>query len=781
MKKDIFNSLAFRVVAPVIAVTAIIGIIVYLFLLRNISDFAEGQIRSSLEEMGREVYKVFDRSVNELSSKGLLNNDRVLRIEKARVIGKIEEFLNSNNLIGFIIEDGKERLNTGGLSHELPDIIEKTVKEQSLSKIHLGDRVYYVYHTHFELWNWHVLLLKDAADFSSLIKRVRNLYIITGCILLLSALFLMVYLRKTIHEPMGKIIDSLKNREIIDYKGIEEFEYLSSQIKAIMEDLERETKHLNYIYYISAKTKGEAFFEEVVRAINHLFGLNSLIAKIEPGGSQGYVIAMCIDGEVKKGFNLPLSEIPCEEVKEKGHLVVIEKDVSRLYPSAEMLKRSGADSYIGFAIFNRKGEPLGILNAFGGEREFSESDIKVLQTLGQIVAGEIERIEEEKEKERIREHLQQAQKMEAIGTLAGGIAHDFNNMLQGILGYASLLKMKVSETDPIYKPLAVIERTAERAAELTRQLLGYARKGKFFVETLNLNNLVGEVMKIITRTFDRAIEIRTRLSDEIWSIEGDKSQIENVILNLCVNARDAMPKGGILTIETYNKDVLEGEFPYSWAIPGRYAVIKVTDTGTGMDEEVKKHIFEPFFTTKGIGKGTGMGLAMVYGVVKNHNGFITVDSELGKGSIFTIYLPASEMKTEEKMEEIRTPVAGTGTILIVDDEEAIRNLLSDTLSGLGYNTIEASNGKEAINFYLSNKDTIDLVILDLIMPVMGGEETLIRLREINPDVKVLIATGYGVSETLKDILRDRGIKGFINKPFNIAEISEMIKTVLSTG
>lgn len=781
MKKNIFNSLAFRIVAPVMAVTAIIGIIVYIFLLRNISDFAEGQIRSSLEEMGKDVYEILDRAVNELSSKGLLNNDRVVRIEKARVVGKIEEFLNSNDLIGFITENGRERLNTGvGLSDDLPDIIEKTVKRQSFSKIHSGDRVYYIYHTDFGLWNWRVILLKDAANFSSLIRKVRLLYIITGCILLLSALFLMVYLRKTLQEPTRKIIDSLKNRETIKYRGIEEFENLSRQINIIREDLERETKNLNYIYYISATKKGEVFFEEVVRTINHLFGLNSLIARIEKGASQGHVIAMYIDGEVKKGFDLPLIGTPCQDVMEKGHLVVIEKDVSNLYPYTRVLKETGAISYIGFAIFNRKGEPIGILNAFGREMEFSESDIKVLQTLGQIVAGEIERIEEEKEKERIREHLLQAQKMEAIGTLAGGIAHDFNNMLQGILGYASLLKLKISETDPIYRPLDVIERTAERAAELTRQLLGYARKGKFLVETLNLNNLVGEVMKIITRTFDRAIEIKTRLSDDIWSIEGDKSQIENVILNLCVNARDAMPTGGILTIETYNKDVLEGELPFPWAIPGRYAVIKVTDTGTGMDEEVKKHIFEPFFTTKGIGKGTGMGLAMVYGVVKNHNGFITVDSEPGKGSIFTIYLPASEIKTEEKMEEIRTPVTGTGTILIVDDEEAIRNLLSDSLSGLGYNTIVASNGREAINFYLSNKDKIDLVILDLIMPFMGGEETLIRLREINPNVKLLIATGYGVSETLKDKLRDKGINGFINKPFNIAEISEMIKTVLST-
>lgn len=782
MKKNIFNSLAFRVVAPVLAVTAIIGIIVYLFLLRTISDFAEGQIRISLEEMSRDVYEIFDNSVNELSSKGLLNNDRVVMIEKARVIGKIEEFLNSNNLGGFIIEDGKERLNTNGLPRELTDLIEKTVKEQSLSKIHFGNRVYYVYHTPFELWNWHVILLKDAADFSALIKKVWNLYIITGCILLLSALFLMVYLRKVLQEPTKKIIDSLKNRETIEYKGIEEFEYLSGQINLIREDLEKETRHLNYIYYISATKRGESFFEEVVRAINHLFGLNSLIARIEKGNAQGHIMAMYMNGEIKKGFDLPLAGTPCQDVMEKGHLVVIEKEVSKLYPSSEILKKSDASSYIGFAIFNRKGEPFGILNAFGSERGFSESDIKVLQTLGQIVATEIERIEEEREKERMREQLLQTQKMEAIGTLAGGIAHDFNNMLQGILGYASLLKMKIPETDPIYRPLDVIEKTAERAAELTQQLLGYARKGKFFVQTLNLNDLVGEVMKIITRTFDRAIEIRTRLSDELWSIEGDKSQIENVILNLCVNARDAMPKGGILTIETFNKEVIEGEFPYSWAKPGRYAVVKVTDTGTGMDEEVKKHIFEPFFTTKEIGKGTGMGLAMVYGVVKNHDGFIMVESEIGKGSTFTIYLPAIETETEKVgTEEIRTPVTGAGTLLIVDDEEAIRGLLRDALSGLGYKVIEASNGKEAIELYYSKRDIIDLVILDLIMPVMGGEETLIRLREINPDVKVLIATGYGVSEALKETLRDKGINGFIKKPFNIAEISGMIKTVLSTG
>jgi signal transduction histidine kinase/CheY-like chemotaxis protein len=774
--KGILNSLAFRIISSVLVVISFIGLFFYLTVLKTVTDFSQKEIFIMLEANGKDVYEIYDKAVNEIISSGILNEEKILRLKKAHLIDKIETFLKSNSLKGFIGEGRKEILNVGDVSAEMIQEI-KGIKENSVSSISFEGNRYYVYYLPLDFFNWRMFLIKDAAQYSSMLKNVRLIYFLTTLILIMSALIILYYFRRVIDEPIRIILNSLKKEEKPVYEGIEEFELLSKGIGEMIDNINNHINSLDYIYSIAALKRGINFFSEVAVAISRLLDLNSLIGRLSPDGQSAYIEAMYINGELRSGFTIDLKGTPCEDVLKRHQLVVLSEGAMSVYPSANILCEGKGDSYIGFPIFDRKRNPIGILNAFGGKRDFSDTDIKVLRTIGQFIAAEMERIDEEKEKEKIQEQLFQAQKLEAIGTLAGGIAHDFNNMLQGILGYASLLKLKLKETDEMYKPIDIIEKTAERAAELTRQLLGFARKGKYFVEVLNPNDLVNDVSNIIKRTFDKSISIEMNLSPDVSLIEGDKSQLENSIMNICLNARDAMPSGGILRIETFNEDVSKNNVSGADVL-GSYAVISISDTGIGIDEDIKSRIFEPFFTTKEPGKGTGMGLAMVYGIVKNHNGFITVDSIKGKGSTFRIYLPKYKKAVEDRhYKNAIAPIHGRGTLLIVDDEDDIRDFFKIAMSDLGYSVLEASNGKEALKIYNENKSSIDLIILDLIMPEMGGKEALIKLKEINPNIKVLISTGYGDDGIVKD-LADKNIVGFIYKPFNIVKLSETIGNAL---
>lgn len=421
---------------------------------------------------------------------------------------------------------------------------EREGKEKQVNFLNYKEEKYYTDHIEFAPWKWHIVIVRGMREYAPIIHRVRMAYGITGTILLIFIILLLYYLNKAVKHPISTIIGQLKKGEKPDYKGILEFEYLSSSLRDIIELRERETKILNNIYHIAVSRRGDEFFSEAVMAIERVFGLNAYIGKIIGNGEDVDVVAMYLNGELKRIKKFPLKGTPCEDVIAKKHMCVVEKDAYKEFPFSEALTAIKADSYIGVAVCDRNGNVVGIVSAFGKQREFTESDIKVFQTIGQMAATEFEIWEKEKAEKRIREELLQSQKLEAVGTLAGGIAHDFNNMLQGILGYASLLKMKISEADPIYKPLSVIEASAERAGELTKQLLGFARKGKYIVEPLNLNDVVKAVFKIISRTFDRAIEVKTSLQDGLWAVEGDRNQLEHVILNLCLNARDAMPAGG---------------------------------------------------------------------------------------------------------------------------------------------------------------------------------------------------------------------------------------------
>ncbi len=393
-----------------------------------------------------------------------------------------------------------------------------------------------------------------------------------------------------------------------------------------------------------------------------------------------------------------------------------------------------------------------------------------------------DRVLAQREIEKLNKQMLQAQKMEAVGTLAGGIAHDFNNLLQGILGYTQILAMEKDKGDPDIARLQQIEKAAHRASELTQQLLTFSRKVESRKRPVDLNHEVEQVEKILKRTIPKMIDIELNLEKNLEAISADPSQLEQIIMNLGVNARDAMPEGGKLLFETENV-ILDEEFckDHLGARPGKYALLRISDTGIGMDRKTLEHIFDPFFTTKEVGKGTGLGLAMVYGIVKSHEGYIMCTSEPGDGTTFKIYFPVMEeiparFETEAKNNEANSE-RGSETILLVDDEEILRDIGRDILETFGYTVLLAPDGESALELYKERRKDISLVILDLIMPGMGGKQCFEKLLKINPDAKVVIASGYSINGHTKDALK-AGAKAFVSKPYELNKMLQAVRSVL---
>jgi PAS domain S-box-containing protein len=386
------------------------------------------------------------------------------------------------------------------------------------------------------------------------------------------------------------------------------------------------------------------------------------------------------------------------------------------------------------------------------------------------------RKETEEEKRLLQHQLQQAQKMESIGTLAGGIAHDFNNILMGIQGNATLMQLKIKSDHPVFEKIKNIDKFVQNGTELTNQLLGFARRGKYLVKTTDLNEVIKKSSSLFART-KKEIQIHTNFDHEIWAAEVDSGQIEQAMLNLYVNAWQAMPEGGDLFLKTRNVELDNSVIKPFKVEPGKYVEICVSDTGVGIDKETRERIFEPFFTTKEMGRGTGLGLASVYGIIKSHSGYIEVSSEKEKGTTFTIHLPASEKEAVMKSSAPTDLSRKFGTILLIDDEKMILDVGCELLEELGYTVLSALSGKDALEIFKKNSKKIDLVIMDMIMPGMGGGETFDHLRDINPDIKVLLSSGYSVDGQATKILR-RGCNGFIQKPFNLNQLSEKIGKIM---
>jgi len=380
------------------------------------------------------------------------------------------------------------------------------------------------------------------------------------------------------------------------------------------------------------------------------------------------------------------------------------------------------------------------------------------------------------QEKRLEGQLIQSQKMEAIGTLAGGIAHDFNNLMTTIQGNVSLMLFDIDRSHPNYENLKNIEKQIERGARLTSQLLGYAKKGKYQVQPMDLNALVLETSEAFGRT-KKEMSIHRQLAEGLLPIEVDQGQIEQVLLNLYLNAADAMPRGGRLELKTFNVTHEAIQSKLYKPGKGQYVLLTVADNGQGMDTETQERMFEPFFTTKELGRGTGLGLASVYGIIKSHGGYIEVESEKRRGTTFKIYFPASPKKIAAPADGSGDMVKGSGTVLLVDDEEMVLDIGVQLLEKMGYQVLPADSGQTALKLFKAHKDDIDLIIVDIIMPEMGGGQLFDRLTKIKSNVKVLLSSGYSIDGEARELLQ-RGCKGFIQKPFSLKQLSRKVKETL---
>ena len=464
----------------------------------------------------------------------------------------------------------------------------------------------------------------------------------------------------------------------------------------------------------------------------------------------------------------------------------IDEVVSR-FPPLFPTFQAGLRSIISVPLIS-KDQVIGVLSLRSlVPKAYTDQDVRLAERIGVEIAGAIanaqlyaERIQAEKERAALEEQLRQSQKIEAIGRLAGGIAHDFNNLLTVIKGYSQLSLLELKETDPMRGSIEEIKRAADRAADLTRQLLAFSRRQILEMRVLDLNTVLRDLDKMLRRVIGEDIELVTLLAEGLGRVKTDHGQMQQVIMNLAVDAKDAMPNGGKLTIETANVELDETYARSHVAvIPGRYAMLSVSDTGVGMTAEVKEQVFEPFFTTKEKGKGTGLGLATVYGIVKQSGGNIWVYSEPGQGTTFKIYLPRVDEPLEELKEkaEVKEIPRGSETILVVEDEEKVLKLTVQILRGQGYAVLEAPHGDDALLVCEQHEGPIHLMVTDVVMPNMSGHELAKRLKAFHPEMKVLYMSGYTDNAIVHHGVLEKGMN-YIQKPFTVDGLARKVREVL---
>lgn len=570
----------------------------------------------------------------------------------------------------------------------------------------------------------------------------------------------------------------LLSSEVIELEGEQ---CLLSVAADITERKKAEDKILNIAQGVSATT-GEEFFRSVIKHIAETLEGNYVFVGelIDAQPTRARVVALFREGEYGDSFEYDLADTPCENVI-ASRLCSYPNGVQEQFPKDQMLIDLGIEGYVGTPLFDSKKKVLGLMVVLYRQPVknvlLAES---IMRIFAARVASELERGQAEENLRKTAEQLRQAQKMEAIGRLAGGVAHDFNNLLTAIIGYAEVGMMRLNQGDPLRSILDEIIKAGERASTLTSQLLAFSRKQMLQMKVLDLNTVVSDMERMLKRLIGEDIDLITRKHSDIGRVSADRGQIEQVLMNLVINSRDAMPNGGTLTVETANVYLDENYVSaHTDTQPGQYVMLAVSDTGQGMDADTLTHIFEPFFTTKSKGQGTGLGLSTVYGIIKQSGGDVWVNSEQGRGTTFKIYLPQVEQLEEET--EVRKTSTGNGrgseTVLVVEDEDMVRRLTCQTLTINGYNVLEAPNPGTALLICEQHEGQIDLLVTDVVMPQMNGRELSDRLTPLRPGMKVLYMSGYTDSVVYQQMDWNSGLT-FIQKPFSPHTLLRKVRELL---
>ncbi len=651
--------------------------------------------------------------------------------------------------------DGNQFLNpeTGRiLMNEFKDAVKSGKKSMLYLWDKPGDEGNYTYEkkaffNYYEPLGWYIAGSVYIKDFTRSISEQNRILLIIFIAFLILSFFLALLVSRSVVAPLNNLIREIgvKDKEgilpeLISRTGPYEVQLLGKTINTMIEsvrDSRSKYKNLfdNALVGIYRTRYPDGLFLEVNDTLASLIGL------------------------------------PKEEIVGKLTTRELHSDISQMEELDLLLQKFGEVTEMELEM-----------NLPGDRKMICSASMKIYPDEGFIegVVVDISRQKTaEKEKERLQEELIQRGKMDAIGQLAGGIAHDFNNMLSGIMGAAQLLNSPARELDEKSKKLVdLILAASSRASDLTAKLLSFGRKGGSGAESVDIHSVIQETLYLLEKTINKNVRIVMNLSASDLIVRGNRSGIHNALLNIGINASNAMPEGGVLSIDTKNTD-LDEKFCRNCAfdiVPGKYIVLDIRDTGCGIEKENLKRIFEPFFTTRMSGKGTGLGLAAVYGTVEGHKGALEVFSEPGEGTLFRIYLPCSE--------KIRLPgknkkefISGSGTIFLVDDEEIIRSTVGTMLGEMGYNVKLAENGEEAVAIFEKDYESIDLTIIDMIMPKMNGAKAFYRMKEIDPDCRVIIASGYTEDENM-DKLMARGLAGFIRKPFLFDELSRFLSEIM---